>query len=39
MDSKHIKWTTLAFMAFSTVWGSCPDYNQTIKRGQPEPTH
>ena len=21
MDSKHIKWTTLAFMAFSTVWG------------------
>ena len=21
MDSKRIKWTTLAFMAFSTVWG------------------
>ena len=21
MDSKKMKWTTLAFMAFSTVWG------------------
>ena len=21
MDSKYIKWSTLAFMAFSTVWG------------------
>ena len=21
MDSKQIKWSTLAFMAFSTVWG------------------
>ena len=21
MDSKRIKWSTLAFMAFSTVWG------------------
>ena len=21
MDSKRMKWTTLAFMAFSTVWG------------------